>query len=72
MAKGEKTMKAILMSIRPQWVAKILNKEKTLEIRKHFPKDYVGWVYVYCTKGKPNIASPIPAKEPTEDNASER
>ena len=45
-------MKAILMSIRPKWVAKILNKEKTIEIRKRFPKDYVGWVYIYCTLGQ--------------------
>ena len=45
-------MKAILMSIRPEWVAKILNGEKTIEIRKKFPKDYVGWVYIYCTKDK--------------------
>ena len=43
-------MKAILMSIRPEWVAKILNGEKTIEIRKRFPSDYVGWVYIYCTK----------------------
>ena len=43
-------MKAILISIRPQWVAKILNGEKTIEIRKRFPSDYVGWVYIYCTK----------------------
>ena len=33
-----------------QWVAKILNGEKTIEIRKRFPINYVGWVYVYCTK----------------------
>ena len=45
-------MKAILMSIRPQYVAKILNGEKTIEIRKKFPKDYVGWVYIYCCKQK--------------------
>lgn len=45
-------MKAILISIRPQWVAKILNGEKTIEIRKKFPSDYVGWVYIYCTKDK--------------------
>ena len=44
--------KAILMSIQPQWVKKILNGEKTIEVRKKFPKDYVGWVYIYCTKGK--------------------
>lgn len=43
-------MKAILMSIRPQHMAKILNGKKTIEIRKKFPKDYVGWVYIYCTK----------------------
>lgn len=24
--------------------------KKTIEIRKKFPKDYVGWVYIYCTK----------------------
>ena len=42
--------KAILMSIQPKWVAKILNGEKNIEVRKKFPKDYVGWVYIYCTK----------------------
>lgn len=48
-------MKAILMSIKPKWVAKILNGDKTIEIRKRFTVDYVGWVYIYCTKGKPYI-----------------
>lgn len=38
------------MSIKSKWVAKILNGEKTIEIRKRFPKDYRGWVYIYCTK----------------------
>jgi predicted transcriptional regulator len=46
-------MKAILMSIRPQWVAKILNGEKTVEIRKTAPNVKVPIdVYIYCTKGK--------------------
>ena len=45
-------MKAILLSIKPEWLAKILNREKTIEVRKKFPKDYVGWVYLYCTKDK--------------------
>ena len=44
--------KSILLSIRPQWVEKILNGKKTIEVRKRFPKDYVGWVYIYCTKDK--------------------
>ena len=43
-------MKSILLSIKPEWLAKILNGEKTIEIRKKFPKDYVGWVYLYCSK----------------------
>ena len=48
-------MNAILMSIRPEWVAKILNGEKTIEIRKKFPSDFVGWVYIYCTKARPYL-----------------
>ena len=43
-------MKSILLSIKPEWLCKILNGEKTIEVRKKFPKDYVGWVYLYCSK----------------------
>ena len=43
-------MKAILLSIKPKYVVKILNGKKTIEVRKRFPKDYKGWVYIYCTK----------------------
>ena len=44
-------MKAIMISIKPKWVAKILKGEKTIEIRKtmlkcELPID----VYIYCTK----------------------
>lgn len=49
--------KAILMSIRPQYVYQILKGNKTVEVRKKFPKDYVGWVYIYCTKGKEKLYS---------------
>ena len=46
-------MKTILISIRPEWVAKILNGEKTVEIRKSIPKcDLPIDVYIYCTKDK--------------------
>ena len=44
-------MKAILMSIRSQHLANILNGDKTIELRKRFPKDFRGWAYLYCTKG---------------------
>ena len=46
-------MKAIMISIKPKWVAKILNGEKTIEIRKTMPKcDLPIDVYIYCTKEK--------------------
>ena len=42
---------SILISIKPKWVAKILNGEKTIEIRKTAPKcDLPIEVYIYCTK----------------------
>ena len=47
-------MKAVMISIKPKYVAKILNSEKTIEVRKVFPKEYKGWVYIYCTKDKEN------------------
>ena len=44
-------MKSILISIRPKWVAKILNGEKTIEIRKTAPKcELPVDVYIYCTE----------------------
>ena len=51
-------MKAIMISIKPEWVAKILNGEKTIEIRKTMPKcDLPIDVYIYCTKDKPYLAN---------------
>lgn len=45
-------MKAILISIKPEWVKEILNGKKTIEIRKTAPKcDLPIEVYIYCTKG---------------------
>ena len=49
-------MKSIVISIKPKWVAKILNGEKTLEIRKSFPKcELPCEVYIYCTKDKKEL-----------------
>ena len=42
--------KAVLISIRPEWVEKILSGEKTLEVRKTRPN--MGTLfkcYIYCT-----------------------
>lgn len=43
-------MKAVLMSIRPEWCEKIANGKKLLEIRKTRPKLETPFkVYIYCT-----------------------
>lgn len=44
--------KSLMISIQPKHLVNILNGYKTLELRKTVPKDFKGWVYIYCTKGK--------------------
>lgn len=45
--------KAVLISIRPKWVEKIANGEKTIEVRKTKPKlDTPFKCYIYCTLPK--------------------
>ena len=44
-------MKATMISIKPQWVEKILSGEKTIEVRKTKPKLETPFkCYIYCTK----------------------
>ena len=46
-------MNSIMISIKPEWVAKILNGDKTIEIRKTMPKcELPCKAYIYCTKEK--------------------
>ena len=57
--------KAILISIKPKWCAKIMNGEKTIEVRKNRALanaiqkliDEQGFadIYVYCSKSKPYL-----------------
>lgn len=43
--------KAVLISIRPEWVEKIANEEKTIEVRKTKPNLETPFkCYIYCTK----------------------
>lgn len=44
-------MKSVLISIRPQWCEKIVNRQKTIEVRKSAPKETPFKVYIYETKG---------------------
>ena len=51
-------MKAVMISIRPEWCEKIANKVKSLEIRKTAPKLKPPFkVYIYCTSGPPYLNS---------------
>ena len=55
-------MKAVLMSIRPQWCRKIMEGSKTVEVRKSEPKLKPPFrVYIYCTKGsgKNTLNAPV-------------
>lgn len=42
-------MKAVLISIQPKWVEKIVNGQKTIEVRKTAPKQVPFKGYIYCT-----------------------
>ena len=55
-------MKSVLISIRPEWIVKILNGEKTIELRKSYPKcELPCKVYIYCTKqGRPLVYGDVP------------
>lgn len=45
--------KAVLISIRPKWCEKIINGEKTIEVRKTRPKMKTPFkCYIYCTRDK--------------------
>lgn len=48
--------KALLISVKPRHARNILNGIKTLKLRKWLPKDFVGWVYIYVSKGSKNQA----------------
>ena len=57
-------MKSVLISIRPKWVEKIANGQKTIEVRKTAPKEVPFKVYIYCTKhGKQFFHNGIGEKE---------
>ena len=55
---------AILISIKPEWCEKILNGEKTIEIRKKMPKCELPIdVYIYCTKDPKHLVAPFRFKQ---------
>ena len=52
--------KAVMLSIRPKWCEKIINGEKTIEVRKTRPKLKTPFrCYIYCTIGGQDLNIPI-------------
>ena len=50
-------MKAVMISIRPEWCEKIAYGQKTIEVRKKRPNLAPPFkCYIYCTKGDPSNA----------------
>lgn len=50
-------MKSVMLSIRPKWCEKIVNGEKTIEVRKTRPKLQTPFkCYIYCTMNHPYIS----------------
>ena len=47
--------KVVLLPIAPKEAETVLNEKATVLVKKHFPKNYTGWVYLYCTKKKPYL-----------------
>lgn len=61
-------VKAVLLSIRPEWCKKIFSGEKTVEIRKSCPKLETPFrVYVYCTKAPQQLITIFKDGEETMD-----
>ena len=53
-----------MISIQPKWVEKIINGEKTIEIRKTMPKcEFPIDVYIYCTKDPKHLVAPFRFKQ---------
>lgn len=49
-------MKAVLLSIRPEWCDLIIREQKTIEVRRTRPKLETPFrVYVYCTKDRSKV-----------------
>lgn len=52
-------MKALLLSIKPEYVEKILQGEKKFEYRKRLAKEDVSYIYVYSTAPSMKVVASI-------------
>lgn len=60
--------KAVLISIRPRWCKKIMDGEKTIELRKTKPRIPTPFkCYIYCTSGRPDLNIQISQEQLMQD-----
>lgn len=52
-------MKALLLSIKPEYVEKILQGEKNFEYRKRLAKEDVSYIYVYSTAPSMKVVASV-------------
>lgn len=52
-------MKALLLSIKPEYVEKILQGEKKFEYRKRLAKEDVSYIYVYSTAPSMKVVASV-------------
>lgn len=45
-------MESVIISIKPEWIEKIVAGKKTIEVRKSAPKEVPFRAYIYCSKEK--------------------
>lgn len=61
-------MKSVMLSIRPKWCKKIIDGEKTIEVRKTKPKLETPFkCYIYCTSGRTDLNIPISPERLMQD-----
>lgn len=52
-------MKALLLSIKPEYVEKILQGEKKFEYRKRLAKEEVSYIYIYSTAPSMKVVASV-------------
>ena len=64
-------MKALLLSIKPEYVEKILQGEKKFEYRKRLAKEDVSYIYVYSTAPSMKVVASVHIEGHLSDSPTE-
>ena len=64
-------MKALLLSIKPEYVEKILQGEKKFEYRRRLAKEDVSYIYIYSTSPSMKVVASVYVKARLSDSPNE-